>query len=218
MGQAVEVGTWSIVLAGGNGSRFGREIPKQYETMRGHRVLDWALNAARDVSDGIVLVVGEDYVDSPEPAADVVVAGGASRSDSVRAGLAAVPDDVDIIVVHDAARPLARPTLFETVVGAVLAGADAAIPAVPVSDTIKRVVDDEVVETLDRRELVAVQTPQAFRAEILRDAHADGADATDDAMLVEAVGGVVLVVPGDPYNIKITHPHDLTVAATFMRH
>lgn len=212
------MGTWTIVLAGGSGSRFGRQVPKQYETLRGHRVLDWALNAARIASDGVVLVVGEEYADHPEPSVDAVVVGGVERADSVRAGLAAIPDDVDIIVVHDAARPLASPMIFETVVGAVLAGADAAIPAIAVSDTIKRVVDDAVVETLDRRELVAVQTPQAFRAETLRDAHAEGGDATDDATLVEAIGGTVLVVPGDPYNIKITHPHDLTVAAAFMRH
>lgn len=209
--------TWSIVLAGGSGSRFGRQIPKQYETLRGRRVLDWSLDAARAATEGVVLVVGGAFADHPEPTADVVVVGGATRSASVRAGLAAVPASAEIIVVHDAARPLAGSALFETVIGAVHAGADAAIPVVDVSDTIKRVEGDRVVETLDRRELVAVQTPQAFVADVLRRAHAGGADATDDAMLVEASGGLVMVVPGDPYNMKITNPHDLTVAGSFIR-
>ena len=105
---------------------------------------------------------------------------------------------------------------------AVHAGADAVIPAVPVTDTVKRVRHDEhgdavVVETLDRTHLVAVQTPQAFRADLLRAAHADGADATDDAALVEAVGGTVVVVPGEATNLKITGPDDLAVATALLR-
>lgn len=208
---------WSIVLAGGKGSRYGRRVPKQYESLHGRRVLDWSLDSARSVSDGVVLVVGEDFADQAEPGADIVAVGGTERADSVRAGLEMVPDDVDIVVVHDAVRPLAGAGLFETVVGAVLAGADGAIPGLPVTDTIKRVVDERIVETLDRTELMAVQTPQAFRADILREAHADGTDATDDATLVEEAGGFVLVVPGDPRNLKITHAHDLAVAVAFLR-
>ena len=105
---------------------------------------------------------------------------------------------------------------------AVHAGADAAIPGLAVSDTIKRVTHDAhgdrvVAETLDRTQLVAVQTPQAFRADLLRQAHASGADATDDAGLVELVGGVVVVVPGEPTNLKITGPHDLDVATALLR-
>jgi 2-C-methyl-D-erythritol 4-phosphate cytidylyltransferase len=112
--------------------------------------------------------------------------------------------------VHDAARPFAAPALFEAVVAAVRAGADGAVPGIPVSDTIKRVVGGAVVATLDRDELVAVQTPQAFAAAALRRAHADGAaEATDDAALVEATGGRVVVVPGDPANTKITLRADL---------
>ena len=140
-----------------------------------------------------------------------MVAGGERRSDSVRRGLDAVPDDCDIVVVHDGARPLASADLFEAVIEAVLAGADAAIPGVAVTDTIKRVDDGCVVDTLDRDDLVAVQTPQAFRAEVLRRAHDGGPDATDDAALVEAVGGTVVVVEGDPANLKITTRHDLGV-------
>jgi 2-C-methyl-D-erythritol 4-phosphate cytidylyltransferase len=134
----------------------------------------------------------------------------------VRAGLAAVPSDADVIVVHDAARPLATADLFAAVIDAVREGADAAVPAVVVTDTVKRVDGDRVLDTPPRETLVAVQTPQAFRAAALRAAHADGGDATDDAALVEAAGGTVLTVPGDPRNLKVTTTTDLTVAAALL--
>ena len=121
-------------------------------------------------------------------------------------GLRAVPDDVDVIVVHDAARPLASRALFAAVIAAVRDGADAAVPGVAVADTLKRVDGARVVATVDRDDLVAVQTPQAFRASALRAAHASGDDASDDAALVEAAGGRVVVVAGDPANLKITTP------------
>jgi len=203
---------WSIIVAAGTGSRFGGSQPKQYEPLAGRRVVDWALDAARHLSDGVVLVVPPDRVDDPEPAADRVVAGGATRSGSVRAGLAAVPEDCDIVMIHDAARPLASLGLFESVVGTVLAGADGAVPGVPVIDTIKRLDGDEVVETIERDDLVAVQTPQAFRADVLRRAHEGDPEATDDATLVEEVGGIVLVVDGELTNLKITGPLDLAIA------
>jgi 2-C-methyl-D-erythritol 4-phosphate cytidylyltransferase len=174
-------------------------------------VLDWSIDAARSVSDGIVLAVPPDDAESDEPGVDVVVAGGATRSASVRAGLGAVPASVAAVVVHDAARPLARPSLFTAVLAA-LEVADGAVPGVPVADTIKRVRDGRVVETLDRGELVAVQTPQAFRADVLRRAHATGAEATDDAALVEAVGGQVVIVAGEVSNAKITTVADLAWA------
>ncbi len=204
------MGVWAIVLAAGSGSRFGGAIPKQYEQLAGLRVIDRSLAVARAACEGVVLVVSPDRADDPEPGADVVVAGGANRSDSVRAGLAAVPADVDIIVVHDGARPLASPALYAEVIAAVRAGSDGAIPGVAVVDTIKRIDEhDTVVETVDRSSLVAVQTPQAFAADALRGAHAAGADATDDAGLVEQHGGRVVVVPGAVSNLKITHRHDL---------
>ncbi|HEY5154501.1 MAG TPA: 2-C-methyl-D-erythritol 4-phosphate cytidylyltransferase [Acidimicrobiales bacterium] len=203
---------WSIIVAAGTGSRFGGSQPKQYEQLAGRRVVDWALDAARHLSDGVVLVVPPDRVDDPEPAADRVVAGATTRSGSVRAGLAAVPEDCDIVMIHDAARPLASLGLFESVVGTVLAGADGAIPGVPVIDTIKRLDGDEVVETIERDDLVAVQTPQAFRADVLRRAHEGDPEATDDATLVEEVGGIVLVVDGEVTNLKITGPLDLAIA------
>jgi 2-C-methyl-D-erythritol 4-phosphate cytidylyltransferase len=176
----------------------------------GRRVLDWSLDAARAACDGVVLVVAPGLESRPEPA-DAVVAGGTTRSESVRAGVAAVPGDAEVIVVHDAARPAAGRSLFEAVVAAVRDGADAAVPGVPVVDTIKRVDGEAVVETLDRSVLVAVQTPQAFRASVLRGL--DG-EATDDAALVEAAGGRVVVVPGDPANLKITSPADLERVAS----
>jgi 2-C-methyl-D-erythritol 4-phosphate cytidylyltransferase len=204
------VSTWTIVVAAGAGSRFGRL--KQYEQLGDKRVLDWALEAARTVSEGVVLVVPPDGVGRREPGVDAVVPGAATRSGSVRAGLAAVPPDCDVVVVHDAARPLAPIALFGAVVDAVQAGADAALPGVSPSSTIKRVHGNgRVAETLDRASLVEVQTPQAFRAAALRAAHAKGDEATDDAALVEAAGGSVVVVDGDPVNVKITHPHDLDV-------
>jgi 2-C-methyl-D-erythritol 4-phosphate cytidylyltransferase len=145
--------------------------------------------------------------------AERVVTGGATRSQSVRAGLVAVPDDADIIAVHDAARPLARPELWAAVLGAVASGADGAVPASPVFDTVKEIRPDGHLVTLDRSRLVAVQTPQAFRAGVLRRAHRAGGDATDDAALVEAAGGRVVLVEGPPDNLKVTRPADLMVAA-----
>ena len=197
---------WTVVVGGGSGERFGG--PKQYELIGDRRVLDIAVATAREFSDGVVVVVPADDAEREH-----AVAGGATRSDSVRAGLDAVPDTATIVCVHDAARPLASRALFEAVVQAVAAGADGAVPAVPVADTVK-VVDASgtVVDTPDRATLVAVQTPQAFRADVLRAAHASGLDATDDAALVERAGGRVVVVPGEPDNRKLTHPDDLEAA------
>ena len=205
---------WTIVVAAGSGSRFGRA--KQYETLGDKRVLDWALQAAQAVSEGVVLVVPPDTAGRREPGVDAVVPGGSTRSASVRAGLAAVPGDADVILVHDAARPLAPIALFEAVVAAVRDGADCAIPGVAVSNTVKRVAGEQVVETVDRADLVEVQTPQAFAAAALRAAHAEEPDATDDAGLIEAAGGSVVVVPGDPANLKLTHPHDLAIARALL--
>jgi 2-C-methyl-D-erythritol 4-phosphate cytidylyltransferase len=133
--------------------------------------------------------------------------------------VAAVPETAAVIIVHDAARPLASEELFRAVIAAVTAGgAGGAVPGVPVSDTIK-VVDGtrSVTATLDRAALVAVQTPQAFDAALLRRAHASGAEATDDAALVEALGATVRVVPGDARNLKITTPADLELAEHLLR-
>jgi 2-C-methyl-D-erythritol 4-phosphate cytidylyltransferase len=200
---------WSIVVAGGSGQRFGG--PKQFHELGGRPLVAWAVDAAQACSDGVVLVVpagSERAVDGVQP--DAVVEGGATRSESVRAGLAVVPPEAGVIVVHDAARPFASPALFARVIEAVREGADAAVPGIEVTDTVK-VVDDAglVVATPDRATLRAIQTPQAFAAGLLRAAHEEGATSTDDAALVERLGGHVRVVPGEPANRKITDPSDL---------
>jgi len=204
-------GVWTIVVAAGSGSRFGG--PKQFAALAGLRVLDHSIRAAAVVSEGTVAVLPASIVDEAElsgrDGAEVqAVAGGETRSASVRAGLAAVPESAAVVVVHDGARPLANVGLFEDVIAAVRGGADAAIPTTPVTDTIRHVNTGVV----DRSELVAVQTPQAFKADALRAAHAGNDDATDDAGLVEANGGTVVLVAGAEANLKITNPEDLAIA------
>jgi 2-C-methyl-D-erythritol 4-phosphate cytidylyltransferase len=208
---------WAVVVAGGSGQRFGQL--KQFALLADRPVVEWAVAACRPAVTGVVLVLPSGTSDDAVHGADVVVEGGRSRAESVRRGLAAVPADAEVIIVHDAARPLASHALFRAVLDAVITGgADGAVPALAVSDTIK-VVDgtQTVTATLDRTTLVAVQTPQAFGADVLRRAHASGTEATDDAALVEALGATVRVVPGDPRNLKITTPADLGTAEHLLR-
>jgi 2-C-methyl-D-erythritol 4-phosphate cytidylyltransferase len=209
------VSVWAVVVAAGSGTRFG--APKQFASIGGRPMVAWSVVSARSVADGVVVVLpGGDpglHGDTDRlHGADRGVAGGASRAASVRSGLAAVPAEAEVVVVHDGARPLASPALFRAVVDAVRAGADAVVPGLAVTDTLKRVADGAVVDTVARDGLVGVQTPQAFRADVLRRAHEAGADATDDAALVEAVGATVRVVPGDARNVKVTTPADLEIA------
>lgn len=214
IGQTVEVQTWAIVVAAGGGARFG--AAKQFARLGDVSILDRAVGVARDACDGVVVVLPaqSDWV---APAGVRTAVGGATRSASVRAGLACVPDDVDVIAVHDAARPLASRALFERVVAAVRAGADAAVPGLPVTDTVKRVLDNRVVETVPRDDLVVVQTPQAFRRAALEAAHAGAGVGTDDAALVEASGGAVVVVEGESRNLKVTLADDLQLAEALLR-
>lgn len=198
------------MVGGGSGRRFG--TAKQYESLGDTRVIDRSVAVAREISDGVVVVVPAEDAEREQ-----AVAGGSTRSESVRNGLAAVPDTATIVCVHDAARPLASIELYRRGVEAVIAGADAAIPAIPVADTIKVVADGVVVSTPDRSTLVAVQTPQVFRASVLRRAHLADGDATDDAALVETLGGRVVVVDGDPINRKITVADDLERARADVR-
>jgi 2-C-methyl-D-erythritol 4-phosphate cytidylyltransferase len=179
------VRTWAIVVAAGGGTRFG--AAKQFAPLGNATVIDHAVGVAQDSCDGVVVVVPPDST-WVAPAGVGRADGGATRSDSVRAGLALIPDDAQVIVVHDAARPLASRRLFDLVVAAVVAGAAGAVPALAVTDTVKRVERGRVVETVPRDGLVAVQTPQAFRADVLRAVHRDGRVDTDDAALVEAGG------------------------------
>jgi len=189
--------------------RFG--AAKQFVRLGDSSVLDRSVAAARARCAGVVVVLPASGAAWTPPPGVRTVAGGATRSDSVRAGLGSVPDGVEIVVVHDAARPLATPALFERVIDAVRAGADAAVPAVAIPDTVKRVRDGHVVETVPRDDLVAVQTPQAFRRAALDHAHTGNGIETDDAALVEAAGGKVVIVPGEPRNLKLTHADDLDV-------
>jgi 2-C-methyl-D-erythritol 4-phosphate cytidylyltransferase len=207
------VRTWAIVVAAGGGARFGSA--KQFARLGGVSVVERAVVVAQAVCAGVVVVLPPESAWTAPDGVQVAV-GGATRSDSVRAGLAAVPEDADVVIVHDAARPLASRQLFELVVKAVVDGADGAVPALPVADTVKRVRDDRVIETVARDGLVAVQTPQAFRAGALRAAHRLGANDTDDAALVEANGGTVVVVEGERRNLKLTVADDLELAETLL--
>jgi len=209
--QRVGEKIWTIVVAAGSGTRFGS--PKQFSLINERRIVDWAVETARISSDGVVIVLPTEQAQR-----EGGVAGGATRSASVRCGLAAVPSDATIICVHDAARPFASEFLFDEVIDAVCAGADGAVPGLPVIDTIKFIDSTNIVtSTPDRRQLVAVQTPQAFRAKQLRQAHENNPEGTDDSTLVEARGGKIVVITGDPLNRKITTPEDLNWARAISR-
>lgn len=209
---------WVVVVAGGSGDRYGS--PKQYEVIAGRPVLEWSVDAARAVGDGVVVVVPAADVDSVAETLGargvVVAAAGATRTESVRCGVASVPVEADIVLVHDAARPAATAAVFSRVVDAVRAGlADGrgvgVVPVVPVTDSIRHVDHGAV----DRTALRAVQTPQGFPAARFREVLADAADASDDASLFEHAGERVVCVDGEVTNVKLTHPSDhATLSAT----
>ncbi len=198
---------YGIVVAAGRGERFG--APKAEALLRGVPLWSWAAAALEGGGVTAVVVVG------PVPGG---VPGGERRRDSVAAGLAALPADATAVLVHDAARPLASVALARAVASRLARGdVDAVIPALPVSDTLKRIHGDTVIETMSRRGLVAAQTPQGFRVAALRQAHAaDDVDATDDAELVERIGGTVVFVPGESSNLKVTLAGDLAVAEALL--
>ena len=151
--------------------------------------------------------------DRPLQGRRAFVTGGATRAESVRNALVEVPEEALVILVHDAARPLVDDAVIERLLGRLDGTVEGVVPGIEVQDTVKRVERGVVTETVAREGLVAVQTPQAFRAGVLRRAHAHGDEATDDAALVERLGGTVVVIPGPARNVKITHPHDLDAAA-----
>jgi 2-C-methyl-D-erythritol 4-phosphate cytidylyltransferase len=217
MGEAV-----AVVLAAGSGERLGSPTPKAFVGVRGRPMLVHAAGAAlacRDIAWVVAAVPGglEDLAHAMlEPVgAHAVVLGGATRQASVRAALGAVPEEVESIVCHDAARPFASPTLFGAVLGA-LRDADGVVPVVPIPDTVKRIRDGIVVATEPREDLALAQTPQAFRAHALRDALSRAAEAglefTDEAGALEWAGYQVRAIPGDPANLKITTLDDLALA------
>jgi 2-C-methyl-D-erythritol 4-phosphate cytidylyltransferase len=214
-----------LVPAAGSGVRMGPGAPKALRDLAGVPLLVHAIRrVAAAPSTGLIVVAappaGEDLVTRMLAGIPnvVVVAGGVTRQGSVAAALAAVPTEFDLILVHDAARALTPFGLFESVATALRSGASAVIPALPVVDTIKRVGDaGEVLATVDRAPLRAVQTPQGFRREILVAAHARAVDThTDDAGMVEAMGVRVDTVPGSDHAFKITRPFDLVIAEALL--
>ena len=211
-----------VIPAGGVGSRFGARTPKQFLRLGTMPILAATVQhfARHPAVRAVVVAAPEPWVTRAGRILGrvvthtplTVVAGGRTRQDSVWLALQAAPDDVEIIVVHDAVRPMITRRLVDTVVRAA-AAEGAAICALPLTETVKRVRAERVEATLDRSELWAVQTPQAFRADLLREAHEkarrDGVVGTDDAMLVERLGHPVRVVRGLAENVKITTPEDL---------
>ena len=216
---------WVILVGAGAGDRMGADRPKAFIRFRGRTLLASSLAVFDDHPsvDGIVCVVPEGYEDRATLVVDdlladkvaAAVAGGSTRAASVAEGLASLPERAAYVLVHDAARPLVTAAVIDRVLAALAAGAEAVIPGVPVVDTIKRVAGGLVAETLPRDDLVAVQTPQGFRRDVLAEALAgDREGATDCASLAERAGRRVTVVEGDPGNFKITTPADLARAET----
>ena len=207
-------GVWAIVLGGGSGARFGGA--KQFEELGGLSLLGCSVAAAATVAEGVVAVVpgAVEPPGLPPVGGKLVIApGGAHRAASVRSGLAAVPADAEVIVVADAAHPLASPALFAAVVAAVRAGAGGALPGLPLTEVIARVdAAGTRVGGVPREGHVLVQMPHAFRADLLRAAHAAGADGVEDSTMVAALGARVVVVPGDPANLHVTTPQELELA------
>jgi 2-C-methyl-D-erythritol 4-phosphate cytidylyltransferase len=218
---------WAVLAAAGRGERLGGKRPKAFAKLRERPLLAESLERleASDWIDAIVIVAPPGWEEpsilvAEELACTKVAAcatGGETRAESVRAGVAEVAHEADVIVVHDAARPVLPEDVIERVLRALNEGWDGAVPGLPLADTVKRVQSGQVVETLPREELVAVQTPQAFVAPTLRDALAgELAGATDCAALVEARGGRVTVVPGDPRLLKVTDQADLELVSSYL--
>ncbi|HEX5895870.1 MAG TPA: 2-C-methyl-D-erythritol 4-phosphate cytidylyltransferase [Thermoleophilaceae bacterium] len=204
-----------IVPAGGSGERLGADRPKAFVVCAGRPLVEWSLAVLREICDRVVVAAPEGYDDGTD-----FVRGGDSRSASVRNALAAAPE-AEIAVVHDAARPLVTRDLVERCIAALEPGIDGAIAAVPMTDTVKEAAPDgRVVRTLDRSPLWSIQTPQVFRADVLRRAlerdAAALAAATDDAALVEEAGGTVRVVEAPPENIKVTRASDLRIVEALL--
>jgi len=218
---------WAVLAAAGRGERLGTDRPKAFARLAGRPLLAESMERLESSGwiDAIVVAAPPEW---EEPAillaeelgagkVSSVVTGGESRSESVRLALAEVPHDAAVALVHDAARPLVSDTVIERVLAPLSEGWDGVVPALPVSDTVKKVQRDQVVETLPRDELVAVQTPQAFVASTLRDALAgDVSSASDCASLVEARGGRVKVVEGDRRLVKVTGPEDLALVESWL--
>jgi 2-C-methyl-D-erythritol 4-phosphate cytidylyltransferase len=218
---------WGVLAAAGRGERLGSDRPKAFARLGDRPLLAESLERLEE-SEWIDFIVIAAPAEWEEPAillaeelgagkVSSVVSGGASRSESVREALAEVADDAAVVLVHDAARPVLPEDVIERVLAPLSEGWDGVVPGLPLSDTVKRVEGDRVVETLPRGELVAVQTPQAFIASVLREAlSGDVSTASDCASLVEGRGGRVKVVEGDPRLLKVTSRQDLETVEAWL--
>ena len=218
---------WAILVAAGRGERLGLDRPKAFARLRSRPLLAESLERLDESEwvDAIVVAAPSGWEEPATLLAEELgcgkvvscLAGGPSRAESVRLALAAVPEDAAVVLVHDAARPVLPAEVIERVLAPLSEGWDGVVPALPIADTVKRVERDAVVETLDREELVAVQTPQAFVAPVLRGALAgDVSGASDCASLIERAGGRVRIVPGDPRLLKVTDLSDLDLVASWL--
>jgi 2-C-methyl-D-erythritol 4-phosphate cytidylyltransferase len=215
----------AVFVMAGSGTRLGADVPKAFVPLGGKAMWRHAADTFASIATcrTIVLVAPADRVEEVRRAmpSAIVVDGGERRQDSVRHGLAAIPAGVGVVAIHDAARPfVTREAILAAVSQASITGAAAS--AVPVRDTIKRVKAGVIAETLDRSVLWQAQTPQCFRLDVIRSAHAaaeaQGWDVTDDCALLERLGHAVAVVRGDVWNFKITEPDDLSAAEAFLAH
>jgi 2-C-methyl-D-erythritol 4-phosphate cytidylyltransferase len=220
--------TWAILVAGGSGERLGADRPKAFVALGGRVLLAESLERL-DASawiDAVVVAVPADWEEAAIVLAEelvaskvaAVVTGGATRGESVRAALEEIPDDALVVIVHDAARPLVEDGVIERVLLPLAEGYDGVVPGLPLADTVKRVEGGIVVETVDREALVTIQTPQAFTATSLRAAYrgTEPVDTSDCASLVEARGGRVRVVEGDPRLLKVTTAADLALVESWL--
>ncbi|HEX3806232.1 MAG TPA: 2-C-methyl-D-erythritol 4-phosphate cytidylyltransferase [Gaiellaceae bacterium] len=218
--------TWAVLVAAGRGERLGEDRPKAFVRLGDLPLLAEPLRRLDESEwiDHVVVVAPPEWEEpaillAEELGASKVTAcvtGGETRTESVRAGVAEVPEDVAVILVHDAARPLLPDGVIERVVRALGEGFDGAVPALPAADTVKRVDGDVVVETPAREQLVTVQTPQGFVASVLRAALATGEEGSDCASLVERHGGRVKIVPGDERLLKVTTRADLERVSSWL--
>lgn len=197
---------WAIVVAGGVSRRFGGQ-PKQFELVGGLRMVDRTVAAARRTCDRVCLVLppGRAWDGAP---VDALAEGGDHQSESLRAGLALV-GDAAIVVVADPAHPLASDALFTAVIDAVRAGADGAVPVVPILEVVQRIRDGQVVDTVPKQDLVLTQAPHAFRADVLRRVHADRPRPVENSGLLVEHGFRVVTVPGESRNLHVTTPEEL---------
>ncbi len=215
---------WAVLAAAGRGERLGDDRPKAFARLGDLPLVAEPLRRLDDSDwiDGIVVAAPPEWEEPCIVLAEelgagkvsAVVTGGDTRAASVRAALAEIPEDAAVVLVHDAARPLVSDDVIGRVLAPLSEGYDGAVPVVPVSDTVKRVRAGDVVETLDREGLVLSQTPQAFLAAALR--RAASREGTDCAALVEAQGGRIRAVEGDPRLLKVTSPEDLELVASWL--